>query len=101
MTTQTSRAGLVAAAAREETARHRGALPVIVAGSFITTLDFFIVNVAIPSMQRTLHAGTGSVQWVVAGFALALAAGVIIGGRLGGRYGRRPGVSGRGGVFHR
>jgi EmrB/QacA subfamily drug resistance transporter len=89
MTMQTSGAGLEAAAAREETARHRGALPVIVAGSFITTLDFFIVNVAIPSMQRTLHAGTDSVQWVVAGFALALAAGLVIGGRLGDLYGRR------------
>jgi MFS family permease len=67
----------------------RATLFVIVAGSFITTLDFFIVNVAIPSMQRTLHTGSASIQWVVAGFALALAAGLIIGGRLGDLYGRR------------
>jgi MFS family permease len=69
--------------------RHPAALPVIVAGSFITTLDFFIVNVAIPSMQRTLHASAASIQWMVAGFALALACGLIIGGRLGDLYGRR------------
>jgi MFS family permease len=86
MTTQSS-AVLPGTGARA--GRHRGALPVIVAGSFITTLDFFIVNVAIPSMQRTLHAGSASVQWIVAGFALALAAGLIIGGRLGDLYGRR------------
>jgi EmrB/QacA subfamily drug resistance transporter len=55
----------------------------------MTTLDVFIVNVALPSIQRDLHAGLATVQWVVAGFGLAVGAGVITGGRLGYRFGRR------------
>ncbi|HEY7176042.1 MAG TPA: MFS transporter [Micromonosporaceae bacterium] len=65
------------------------ALPVILAGTFMVTLDFFIVNVAIPTMQRSLHATTTEIQWTVAGYALAIAAGVITAGRLGDLYGRR------------
>jgi EmrB/QacA subfamily drug resistance transporter len=65
------------------------ALLVLLTGTFITTLDFFIVNVAIPATQRDLHAGPAMVQFVVAGFGLALAAGLITGGRLGDLYGRR------------
>jgi hypothetical protein len=33
---------------------------------FMVVLDFFIVNVAIPSMQPHLHAGSGAVEWVIA-----------------------------------
>jgi len=65
------------------------ALPVILAGTFMVTLDFFIVNVAIPSTQRELHASSGSIQLVVAGYGLAYAAALIVGGRLGDLYGRR------------
>jgi hypothetical protein len=32
----------------------------------MVVLDFFIVNVAIPSMQSRLHAGSGTVEWVIA-----------------------------------
>lgn len=53
------------------------------------TLDFFIVNVAIPTMQRELHASSGEIQWVVAGYGLAIASGVITAGRLGDLYGQR------------
>jgi EmrB/QacA subfamily drug resistance transporter len=67
----------------------RGTLLVLLTGVFITTLDFFIVNVAIPSTQRDLGAGPAAVQFIVAGFGVALAAGLIIGGRLGDLYGRR------------
>ena len=65
------------------------ALFVVLAGAFITVLDFFIVNVAIPSMQHELHAGPAAVQFVVAGFGVALASCLITGGRLGDLYGRR------------
>jgi EmrB/QacA subfamily drug resistance transporter len=64
-------------------------LLLILTGVFMTALDVFIVNVAIPSMQRNLHASDSAVQWVVAGFGLAVAVGVITGGRLGDMYGRR------------
>ncbi|MGI8552543.1 MAG: MFS transporter, partial [Dehalococcoidia bacterium] len=70
-------------------ARRWAALPVILAGTFMTILDFFIVNVAIPAMQRDLHAGSGAIEFVVAGYGLAYAAGLITGGRLGDLYGRR------------
>jgi MFS family permease len=53
------------------------------------TLDFFIVNVAIPSLQRELHAGAAAIQWVVAGFGLAVAAVLITASRLGDAFGRR------------
>ncbi|WP_439676065.1 MFS transporter [Embleya sp. MST-111070] len=66
-----------------------GALLVLLAGIFITTLDFFIVNVAIPATQEDLHATPAAIQWVVAGFGLAVAAGLITAGRLGDIYGRR------------
>lgn len=67
----------------------KGTLLVLLSGLFITTLDFFIVNVGIPAIQRDLHATPSQIQFVVAGFGLALAAGLIIAGRLGDLYGRR------------
>src|ERR1700756_1124429 len=73
----------------------RAALPVLLAGTFISPLDFFIVNVALPDTQRTLHAGPSAIQFIVAGYGLALAAGLITAGRLGDLYGRgRPSLIG-------
>ncbi|TDD72203.1 MFS transporter [Actinomadura darangshiensis] len=76
-----------------EAAAQRGAsvgtLLVLLTGIFITTLDFFIVNVAIPDIQTSLGAGATAIQWVVAGFGLALGGGLITGGRLGDLFGRR------------
>lgn len=69
--------------------RHWAALLVILSGTFMVTLDFFIVNIAIPSLQQELHADSGAIQLVVAGYGLALAVGLITGGRLGDLYGRR------------
>lgn len=66
-----------------------GTLLVLLTGIFITTLDFFIVNVAIPDIQTDLRAGATAIQWVVAGFGLALGGGLITGGRLGDLAGRR------------
>jgi EmrB/QacA subfamily drug resistance transporter len=64
-------------------------LPVVLAGTAMVILDFFIVNVAMPATQRDLHAGASAIQWVVAGYGLALAAGLVTGGRLGDHFGRR------------
>jgi EmrB/QacA subfamily drug resistance transporter len=64
-------------------------MPVVLAGIAMVVLDFFIVNVAMPATQSDLHAGAGAIQWVVAGYGLALAAGLITGGRLGDMFGRR------------
>jgi EmrB/QacA subfamily drug resistance transporter len=65
------------------------ALPVILTGIFMPVLDFFIVNVAIPSTQRDLHASAAAIQWIVAGYGLAYGSGLIAGGRVGDLYGRR------------
>ncbi len=65
------------------------ALPVILAGVFMVVLDFFIVNVALPSMQSDLRASSTAIEWVVAGYALTSAVFVITAGRLGDRFGRR------------
>ena len=65
------------------------ALLVILTGTFMVILDFFIVNVALPAMQRELHASTAAIEFVVAGYGLAYAVGLITGGRLGDLYGRR------------
>ncbi|WP_228559577.1 MFS transporter [Catenulispora pinisilvae] len=73
-----------------ETARAQNlTLLVLLAGIFMTTLDIFIVNVAIPATQRDLHASPAAIQWIVAGYGLTVAAGVITAGRLGDMFGRR------------
>jgi EmrB/QacA subfamily drug resistance transporter len=65
------------------------ALAVVLSGTFMVVLDFFIVNVALPSMQLDLHAGSGSIEWVVAGYALTSAVFLIVAARIGDQLGRR------------
>jgi MFS family permease len=61
------------------------ALPVLMAGTFLIVLDFFVVNVTIPSMQAGLHASTSAVEWIVAGYGLTFAVFLVTAGRLGDR----------------
>lgn len=56
---------------------------------FMSLLDVSIVNVAIPSMQRGLDTSSGTIQWVVSGYALTFGLTLVAGGRLGDAYGRR------------
>ncbi|WP_433250779.1 MFS transporter [Streptosporangium sp. CA-135522] len=70
-------------------APHRATLPIILSGVFMSSLDFFIVNVAIPSMERDLTAGAAAIQWIVAGYGIASGIALITAGRLGDLYGRR------------
>ncbi len=58
-------------------------------GTFMLLLDVTIVVVALPDIQRALHAGFGDVQWVVDAYALALASALLTTGVLADRYGRR------------
>jgi EmrB/QacA subfamily drug resistance transporter len=64
-------------------------LCVLLAGTFMSVLDFFIVNVAMPAIQGSLHASASSLEWVVAGYGLSSSVLLVAGGRLGDRYGRR------------
>jgi len=66
-----------------------GPLVVVLAGTFVTFLDFFIVNVALPSIHADLHADSVAMSLVVAGYGVTFAAGMITGGRLGDLHGRR------------
>ena len=68
---------------------HPLALAVLVTGTCLIVLDFFIVNVALPSMQTDLHASAAALEWVVAGYALTSAVLLLAAGRLGDRFGRR------------
>ncbi|HWE06063.1 MAG TPA: MFS transporter, partial [Rhizomicrobium sp.] len=55
----------------------------------MAVLDFFVVNVAIPDLQRDLNASSAQIQPIVAGYALAYGSVLIVGSRLGDIYGRR------------
>ncbi|MFD8965139.1 MFS transporter [Streptomyces sp. NPDC059568] len=65
------------------------ALAVVMTAAFMDLVDVTIVNIAIPSIERDFGASFGAIQWITAGYALAFAAGLITGGRLGDIYGRK------------
>jgi len=69
--------------------RRWAALVVMLLAAFMNLLDVSIVNIAIPPIQRGLHASYADVQWTLAGYALAYALVLITGGRLGDTYGRK------------
>jgi EmrB/QacA subfamily drug resistance transporter len=56
---------------------------------FMVGVDNTIVNVALPAIQRDLHAGVTGLQWVVAGYTVVLAALLLLAGSTGDRIGRR------------
>jgi EmrB/QacA subfamily drug resistance transporter len=67
----------------------RLALFTVLLGVFLPMTDFFIVNVALPTIDRDLHASSGMLQLVVAGYTIAYAVLLVVGGRLGDAIGRR------------
>jgi EmrB/QacA subfamily drug resistance transporter len=56
---------------------------------FIVGLDVTVVNVALPSIQRELHASVSGLQWVVASYSLVLASLLMLSGSTADRVGRR------------
>lgn len=64
-------------------------LGIVLVGGFMILLDTTIVNVAIPSIQQSLRASYGSVEWMVSGYAVAFGLVLVPAGRLGDRFGRR------------
>ncbi|MFF0515634.1 MFS transporter [Streptomyces sp. NPDC004250] len=65
------------------------ALAIVMTAAFMDLVDVTIVNIAIPSIQRDEGASVSQIQWITAGYALAFAAGLITGGRLGDIHGRK------------
>ncbi len=64
-------------------------LVLVSVATFMLLLDVTVVNVALPDIQRELHASLSSLQWVVDAYALTLAAFLLTMGSLGDRLGRR------------
>jgi EmrB/QacA subfamily drug resistance transporter len=58
-------------------------------GLFMIMLDNTVVNVALPSMQRSLDLRLSELEWVVAGYALTFGALMLTGGKLADLFGRR------------
>jgi EmrB/QacA subfamily drug resistance transporter len=69
--------------------RGRWVLAATVLGSSIALLDATVVGIALPSIGREFHGDVGTLQWVVTGYSLTLAAFLLLGGSLGDRYGRK------------
>ena len=64
-------------------------LALILVASFMVVLDFTIVNIALPSIEREFGITTSAAQWVVTGYAIAFSGLLILGGRAADLLGRR------------
>ncbi len=67
----------------------RAALWLCLGAGFITLLDQSMFVLAVPAMSASLHADSGSVQWILAGYSLAFGVALVPAGRLGDIVGRR------------
>ena len=65
------------------------ALAAVSLAAFMTYLDNNVTNVAIPTIQRSLHLSVAGLEWVVSSYLLTLAGLLLVGGRLADVYGRR------------
>ena len=72
-----------------DTSFRRGPLAVLLTGTFLIVLDFFVVNVALPSVQRDLHADNTALEWLVAGYGLTFGGLLLVASRIADRWGRR------------
>ena len=69
--------------------RHPLQLALILVAAFMVVLDFSIVNVALPSIERELRMPPDAVQWIVTGYAISFGGFLILGGRAADLFGRR------------
>jgi len=69
--------------------RSRALLFVLLGAQFLVAVDFSILNVALPSLGRSLGISLGSLQWVATAFALPAAGFTLLFGRVGDLFGRR------------
>ncbi|RLP87437.1 MFS transporter [Micromonospora sp. CV4] len=72
-----------------ENRRRWQAVGVGLVAAFMTLLDVSIVNVAVPSLDRALHASPSDLQWVLSGYALTFGLVLVPAGRFGDARGRR------------
>jgi EmrB/QacA subfamily drug resistance transporter len=71
------------------TRQQRLTLIATILGSTVVFLDSTIVNVALPSIGRELHAGLAGQQWVLEAYMLTMVSLLLVGGSLGDQFGRR------------
>jgi len=85
--------GVVVRSTSSNFQRNMDARPWVLAGTILASsmafIDGTVVNVALPSLQSSLHATVVDVQWVVESYGLLLAALILVGGSLGDMWGRR------------
>ena len=77
--------------AARPTAARRGlglALLIIATAQLMLVLDDTIVNIALPTIQRSLHLPASSLNWVISFYALAFGGLLLVGGRAGDLFGR-------------
>ena len=67
----------------------RWVIAATVLGSGMAAIDATVVGIALPTIGREFSASLGTLQWVVTGYTLTLAAFLLLGGSLGDLYGRR------------
>jgi len=72
-----------------DSAGGRWIIAATVLGSGMAAIDATVVGIALPTIGREFHTSFGALQWIVTGYALTLAALLLLGGWLGDRYGRR------------
>ncbi|GAA4237447.1 MFS transporter [Actinomadura meridiana] len=65
-------------------------LSAVLAAMLLNLLDSTVVNVAAPAIRADLGGSYSALQWMAAGYTLALAVALLTGGRLGDMFGRRP-----------
>src|SRR5207245_5370979 len=65
------------------------ALALICVAFFMTVLDVSIVNVALPSIGRSLHFSVTGLQWVITAYAITFGGFLLLGGRAADLLGRR------------
>jgi EmrB/QacA subfamily drug resistance transporter len=65
------------------------ALSLLALADFVVILDATIVNIALPSIGRDLHASNGTLSWVISAYVLAFGGLLLLGGRLADLFGRR------------
>jgi EmrB/QacA subfamily drug resistance transporter len=64
-------------------------LAAILAATLMNLLDSTVSNIAAPSIRADLGGSSSTLQWIAAGYTLALAVGLLVGGRLGDMFGRK------------
>src|SRR5262244_1940623 len=88
---EATRGNAVTAGSRLVLRSRLGALTLALLGAvqFLDIVDSAIVNVALPSIQHSLHFSQQNLQWVASGYILTYGGFLLLGGRLGDLLGRR------------